>query len=287
MSRHGGDVKRMPWFKVHDDLFTSPSHAELDGDGLLTLIVIMSFVRAACDAAGDWTPWATLPTGKPISSTAIAARARKPITVVEKAIDQLVDAGTVARRDDGAIGLPGFQRHQQGESTERGQQLRARRAEVEAPSPPPGPQLRMSGEPTAEQRRVAHELELVREGLTYGWEGQPEPPRPRGLSRLRLHLKGVEALLASGMDAATLLDAVTKVAELVEVGELPRTDWTSTKVFSGYLDGMLVQHATWLEAKRRKEIAIAPAIEPAEPVVDAEYVESQTRALLAKIGGKS
>ena len=274
----------MPWFKVYDDLFTSPSHAELDGDGLLTLIVIMSFVRASCDAAGDWTPWATLPTGKPISATAIASRARKPIEVVEAAIAKLIDAGTVARRDDGAIGLPGFQRHQQGESTERGQQHRARaRAEVEA-SPP----LRLSGEPTSEQRRVAHELELVREGLTYGWQGQPEPPRPRGLARLRLHLKGVEALLASGMDAAGLLDAVSKVAELVEAGELPRTDWTSTKVFSGYLDGMLVQHATWIEAKRRKEIAIAPSVaEDAAPVVDAEFVEEQTRALLAKIGGRS
>lgn len=268
--------RRMPWCKLSDELFTSPSHAELDGDALLVLIVLMTFVRASVDVHG-WQPWALLPSGKPISAVAIATKARKPVAIVERALAALVDAGTVDRRDDGALGLPGFERHQRGESTERAAESRARQA-ADLP-------IRLTTEPTPEQRRVHIEVDRVRQALTYGWEGHTPPPRPRGLPALRLY-KGVTTLIESGWDAEVLLDAVAKVAELVEAGELPKADWTSTKVFSGWIDTMLVRHAEWQDARARRAKAMSP--EPTEasaPVVGAEHVEQETRALMERLRG--
>lgn len=272
-------MRRMPWFRVYDEYFTSPSHADLTGRDLWVGTVIMSLVRSSCDHLGELQPWALLPTGKPISVAGIAHKAREPIANVEKSIAALLDTGTFSRREDGAIGMPAFAEKQRGESTQRSAECRARQAEA-APLP-----IRLASEPTTEQRRVLSEIEALRQGLTYGHNGAP-PPKPLGLPALRLYLKGVTPLLESGMTAAQLLEGAAKVAELVEAGELPKTDWTSTKVFSAWLDGMLVKHAVWVEARERKARAIAgtTTVEDDRPLASPEHIQAGVATFLSKIG---
>lgn len=281
-------MKRLPWVKLWDDIFTTPSHADLDGDALLVLMTLMTFVRASCDAAGDWTPWALLPSGKPVSIEALARKARKSPAIAAASVQALVDAGTVEVRDDGAIGLPGFRRHQEGDSTPRAARCReAKRARE--PNPPAPPRVVvLATSPVAPidllggAERARHRAALAQD-LVYGWNGNP-PPQPKGLARLRA-TKGLDGLLESGMTPEDVRAAIDKVAELVEAGELPPSDWTSAKVFSGWLDGMLVKHAEWLRRIEAKRAAIEPEPESTIPVMDPELMAAAATAELQKMRG--
>lgn len=279
--------KRLPWFKVYDDYFTSPSHAELDGDALLVGIAIMAFIRATCDALGELQPWALLPTGKPVTSTGFATKARKTVEVIERSVSVLLDTGTFIRREDGAIGMPNFEPRQQADSTPRSQKSRAlRRSDGAPPSATPTPARSSIAVPSSVTPGAitrAAELELLREKLTYGWGGHP-PPQPKGLPTLRLHLKGIEPLLESGMTAAQILSAVDQVAELVDAGELPVEDWTSTKVFSGWLDSMRVAHAKWSRKRKSRPTAEA-AHESDAPPMDPAALEAAASKQLKKLQG--
>jgi hypothetical protein len=107
----------------------------------------------------------------------------------------------------------------------------------------------VAGIPTPIKADTITEIERVREGLVYGWrEGGPPRPLPPGydetLPRLAWGPK-IPELLANGMTATELFDAVDEVADLVEAGVIPPTDWSPSKVFSGFLGGFRVKHAQW------------------------------------------
>lgn len=271
---------RMPWFKAYDDLWTSPSHAELDGDALYVGLVLMSFVRAACDALGDWTPWATLPSGAPVSTTAIARKARKTVEIVEDALRGLVEAGTVEQRGDGAWGLPKFQQHQQGESTPRAKKSKAKKAAATIVADVlPMPAANAPTRGGVAQRMT--EIATLVEKLSYGWNDHP-PPTPKGMTRLFAYKQGLEKLLDGGLTIAEILEAVDRVAEIVEAGELPEIEWTPTRVFSGYLGEMLAKHSKWKRSLARRAEQHADAHVPEVPAIDFDDLASKAAAAAAK-----
>lgn len=104
--------KRAPWIKLYGDYTATPSHAELDDRALWIGVVLMQLIRAGCDAREDREPWALRENGSPCSLTAIAQRARQTIAVARRGLGMLVEAGTVALREDGAYGMPRFWEHQ-------------------------------------------------------------------------------------------------------------------------------------------------------------------------------
>lgn len=293
-------ARRLPWFRCYDDFFSSPSHAELDGDDLLVGITVMSLIWSACCALDELQPWAVLPTGKAVSLTGIAQKARKSLDVVERSIPKLLDTGTFARRDDGAIGMPKFPEKHRGESTERSQKSRARAAGRPWPQPVAdyteeeiAAAERAAFVPTIAvtstrppvvgsvdaQRNVA--LAQLKEKLQYGWK-DGGPPRPRGLDPLKPHVPGIFKLFENAWTVDEILAAIDKVAELVEAGELELTDWTGTKVLSPWLDGFRAKHAQW---SRKRKPAIARAAEPevTGPLMDPDKMAAAAAAATDKV----
>lgn len=295
-------MKRLPWLKLYDDYVSSPSHADLDPHAFAMGIGVMLLVRSTCDALDELQPWALLPTGKPVTAAGIGLKMHEPdVAKVERSLLALLDTGTFVRREDGAYGMPGFADKQRGESTERAAKSKALKAAAatdatvvqiaaSATSTRPAerrvvPVLVASTPDPAAAARATAIVDLT-EKLAYGWDNRP-PPTPKGLPRLRAHRSGLDGLLATGMTPAEILEAVVGVAELVEFGELPPTDWTGTKVFSGWLDGMRIKHAEWSRAKARKVAALA-AVPDAEsaPPMDFEAIERAAAAEVARMKGQ-
>lgn len=105
--------ERAPWFKLYGSYFDSPSHAELDGRALFVGIALMHLIRAGCDAREDRQTWALLENGSPCSLAGISRVSRWNTQITKRCLDQLVECGTVARREDGAYGMPKFWEHQE------------------------------------------------------------------------------------------------------------------------------------------------------------------------------
>lgn len=101
------------YVKLWRSWWTGESHVHVGADALYVGTVLMTFVR--------WQPgqddaWALLENGRPISIAIMAARARITGRRVEAGLRELEDAGTVARRTDGAWGFVNFARWQESAS---------------------------------------------------------------------------------------------------------------------------------------------------------------------------
>jgi hypothetical protein len=100
-----------PWVKVWESWWTSRSHADLSIETLGIGARIMSLVGASPDQDGP-DRWCLRPDGKPLSLASIARECRVTVGRVSRAINDFVAVGTMARRDDGAIGFPNWDPHQ-------------------------------------------------------------------------------------------------------------------------------------------------------------------------------
>lgn len=112
-------AKSPPWIKLWWDWYTTRSHIGVGGAGLACGPVLMLFCRAACgnsDGNSCVTSddvYATQPDGKPITVDQIARVVRFPTDEVQRGLDELISAGTLAVNADGAYGFPGFWRWQE------------------------------------------------------------------------------------------------------------------------------------------------------------------------------
>lgn len=119
--------QRMPWFKVYGDYFDSPSHVALDARAMWVGVVLMRLIRAGCDARDDREPWALLEDGSPVPLAAIARASRWGHQITKRCLEDLQRAGTCARREDGAWGMPKFWEKQETPSERQAQMADERR----------------------------------------------------------------------------------------------------------------------------------------------------------------
>jgi len=100
-------MKSRPWVKLWDSWYTSRSHEALGGIALCLGPMLLS-----CANAEPSPGRLVLPNGKPITENIIIRRSRLPAGMVRCAIVELIDAGTLARDESGALWFPEFDRHQ-------------------------------------------------------------------------------------------------------------------------------------------------------------------------------
>lgn len=124
----------LPWAKVWMAWYTTASHVELEavhhGIGLYMLLL----ANRGRDEQG--AGWVLLPSGKPMSAKVIARGAHASTEDVEEAIELLLAAGTVTRREDGAVGFPSLQRWQETPAAARMREARRLAAESKAKAKP-------------------------------------------------------------------------------------------------------------------------------------------------------
>lgn len=119
--------KRLPWVKLWASWYTSPSHRWLSvearfivGPALLTL------------ANGPQRGWLLKPSGVPLERNEIAQEFKLSNELVQRAVDELIAVGTMALREDGALGFPRFMRYQEHNSTPRKAKQRQRERDSHA-----------------------------------------------------------------------------------------------------------------------------------------------------------
>lgn len=113
--------KRLPWVKLWDDWYTSPSHLGLSplalhvGPRLLCL-------ASASPVRGELRG----PTGVPLTLTQLALACRLPVPKVRGILDELAACGTVETTPDGAARFPGFEVYQETPDAKRKRKQRGR-----------------------------------------------------------------------------------------------------------------------------------------------------------------
>jgi hypothetical protein len=100
-----------PWVKIWQTWWTTPSHADMTIETLGIGARIMSLVGAAPDQPGP-ERWCLRPDGQPLSINALARECRVSAAKLKRAVAEFEAAGTMTRRDDGAIGFPRWDEYQ-------------------------------------------------------------------------------------------------------------------------------------------------------------------------------
>lgn len=121
--------KRLPWCKLYEKWWSTPSHSDISG--------VASAVGVRCLSLANQSPvTGVLLTESFASKTveSIARDCRFGTEAVAAGIEELVAVGTLARCRDGTLYFPNFAKYQEGSSTQRTREYRARRAESKASS---------------------------------------------------------------------------------------------------------------------------------------------------------
>ncbi len=108
----------LPWAKVHVRWIESPSHRDLSGTTLWVGLAMMLLANQG-GRQPDGSGWCINRSGRALSAKAIANFARVSPRDVEVAIDELVEAGTIVLRGDGAVGFLGLRKWQEDPSAAR------------------------------------------------------------------------------------------------------------------------------------------------------------------------
>src|SRR5687768_3022639 len=120
------------WVKLWETWWTSSSHGRIGHEALCAGLALMSMVRWQ---RGEDAAWAELENGEPIATADIAARAQMPLRRAEVALTLLMVRRTVARRADGAWGLPNCGRYQETPDAAKKRRLRGQSPTMSRDSP--------------------------------------------------------------------------------------------------------------------------------------------------------
>jgi len=200
------------------------------------------------------------------------------------AVEELLLAGQLERREDGALGwtwdawglLLGLTA---GALRQRRWRAKKKPSQPASPAPaspriePPPPRVVPGFAPKAPPVRVAPppevgvpagigvETERIKEALIYG-RLQPDgttqkPPEPRGMPRLRPPTASkLHELLSRGYTADEVLDAVWGLAEMIERRDADPVEWwRASRIFSGYFDTLVVMVTKWRADRQAKAAA--------------------------------
>lgn len=100
-----------PWVKVWQTWWSSASHVHLKLETLAVGLRVMSLTGASPDQEGE-SRFCLRADGGPMSLVVLARECRCTVGKLAKAIDALIEAGTMVRREDGAIGFAKWDEYQ-------------------------------------------------------------------------------------------------------------------------------------------------------------------------------
>ena len=210
-----------------------------------------------------------------------------------RALEELLLAGMLERRDDGALGwsweawglIQGLSRgalRQRRWRATRPVHAPARPAPVVTPPapPPPTPRVIPGFLPVPPPVRVAPppeeyvepatsaEVERVKEALLYGRvlaDGtMSKPPRPLGCPQIRPMPSKLFELVSRGYSAEDILDAIWGLAEMIERKDADPVEWwRASRIFSGFFDELAVMVTTWRAGREAKAAARLESAVPA------------------------
>lgn len=196
------------WVKLWTSWYTSASHDDVSADALSIGPVLMTYMRWA---PGVDEAWAEKENGKPISTAAIARRAKWPETRARKALLELVDAGTVALRVDGTWGFPKYGFAQESADAARKRKVRGHSNGQSSPTSGGCPdEGEAEGEAEADSLRSEppltppgksvppHTLESEQEALALSGEAEATDPTPPLVRHVLDELTRAKASLEPG-----------------------------------------------------------------------------------------
>ena len=136
MAKPWHERRDLPWSKVWMDWWTSLSHAECSAAtiGIGIYLQTVANQRGREEGGAGWVLGAG---GRPMSVGAIARGAHATPDEVQEAIAELLDAGTLVQRADGAIGFPNLQRYQESADAARKRGQRSTDESEDSPSDTP------------------------------------------------------------------------------------------------------------------------------------------------------
>lgn len=122
-----------PWCKLWWSFYSSRSHIGIGREALAAGPVIMLLAKQSPPTDGG-VRWIVMPDGRPVTAADVAHPMQDTKRAAAIGIQRLVERGTLVRREDGAIGWPGFDRYQRAPSTPRMQKKRERDRHSDAAS---------------------------------------------------------------------------------------------------------------------------------------------------------